>query len=157
MIQENKSYLFSMPEINLWGHILKREDMSLIFYDMEDIEALHNIFKDISNPNLEKLYIDYSNDYVTKCMKLYNLGYVCRNYDDYKSVIKSISDKWEMAADYFDSIKETDYIKFIDYCTSFLKHDLHTFLFFLPNYKISEFSSNKDIELYYHWRLAINK
>ena len=154
---QGKDPYFFNTSANLWGHTLDNDDMSLVFYDVEDIRTLGGIFRDLSDPVLEKAFKTYSDAHVTNCMKLYNLGPICRNYRDSGSVLKSIADKWEHALEYFEKTDSADYVDFVDYCTSFLRHDLHTFLFFLPNYLMSQFSANKDVELHYHWRLAINK
>jgi hypothetical protein len=157
-IKEQEPYFFSIPEVNLWGHILKREDMSLVFYEPEDIEAIRNIFKDLSDPNLSKIYERNREYYIDTVTKLYNINIVMpRQRVSSIHITQQIADKWSNALIYFKSLKSTDYVQFVNYCTSFLKHELHTFIFFVPNYRMSSFSANKDVELHYYWRLALNR
>lgn len=155
--REKDPYFFSMPEINLWGHILKREDMSLVFYETEDIKAIADIFNDFSNPELNAIHNSYINYYTDSSYNLYNFGPVLRDKTKSVPVAQLIANKWRCALEYFRNLKPEEYIQFVNYCSSFLRHELHSFFFFIPNYRINEFSNNKDVELYYHWRLAINR
>jgi len=160
-VRENKEvepYFFYMSEINLFGRTLYREDMSLVFYEPEDIEMLSNIFKNISDPCYERIYDMYRVYYLETLYKQYNFNVITpKDRVSSVSLTQQISNKWDNAYTYFRSIKPEDYIKFVNYCTAFLRIDLHTFLFFVPNYLMDNFSDNKDIALYYHWRLALNR
>lgn len=157
-LEEKEPYFFSIPEIILWGRTLTREDMSLVFYEPEDIEALAGIFKDISDSSNDCIYKDHRGYYLDTLYKQYNFNVtVPKDKTSSSFVTQQIANKWDSTFAYFQSIKPNDYVQFVNYCTAFLRHDLHTFIFFVPNYMMGDFSTIKEIDLYYHWRLALNR